>query len=224
MRPPSPGNWSSRYGWRGEGITRNFHHGLDIGWAAGRTLVAPEDGEITHYGVVPGWRLGNVQIIHGVSGYEHWLCHTAHSLRGLGSVREGQPVSVMGDTGALPGQVHVHWETRLDGARLDPEAWLARPAVDGSTPFIPATPDRKDPIMNWVQSEQTGYWYAIYEFTATKITDHADAVLVSHSIGRDSERMPSADVKVLLRLCEARAAAFSSELAAKVRATIAQEG
>lgn len=134
VRPPSPGNWSSRYGWRGEGVTRNFHHGLDIGWAAGRTLVAPEDGEIIHYGRLTGWRLGIVQIIRGVSGYDHWLAHTDHSLRGLGPVKEGQPVSVMGDTDA-PGQVHVHWETRLNGERLDPEAWLARPAGGDATPF-----------------------------------------------------------------------------------------
>lgn len=135
MRPPSPGNWSSRYGMRtASDGTVNFHHGLDIGWAAGRNLVAPEDGEIIHYGRIPGWRLGQISIIRGKSGYDHWLCHTDKSLRGLGPVKEGELVAYMGTTDA-PGQLHVHWETRKNGERLDPEAWLASFAGGGAVPF-----------------------------------------------------------------------------------------
>ena len=123
---PAIGPITSPFGEQRKGYN---HHGMDIGWlyanVAGTTrIVAPENGEITHTGRVPGWKLGIVTIIKGDSGAEHWLCHLDHTTKGLGRISQGVQVAVMGDTDA-PGQRHLHWEVRYGNDRTDPAIWLA---------------------------------------------------------------------------------------------------
>lgn len=144
-RPPSRGRFTDRYGPRRNPVTGRLeqHHGLDINAAAGRVLVAPETGTLTGYGIVPGWEAhGLVARLRDRDGWEHWLSHTDTLTAGrrIGDqLHEGDPVAYMGATGQTTG-LHVHWETRdPHGNRLDPEAWLARPAGDGA-PFTPLQP------------------------------------------------------------------------------------
>lgn len=138
-RPPSGGKWTAGYGPRRNPITgtAETHHGLDINSADGLTLVAPEDGTLTHWGPVPGWAVhGNVAIITGGDGWVHWLSHTDALAPGRtvgDQLTEGDPVAIMGMTGQTNG-LHVHWETRHNGDRLDPAAWLARTARTTDTP------------------------------------------------------------------------------------------
>lgn len=132
VRPPSDGPWNDIYGPRTNPVTgyTEIHHGLDIGDEAGTVLVFPEDGTLTHYGPVSGWSVhGNVAIIHGVSGVDHWLSHTDAPLAAVGTTAaEGTPAAVMGVTGMTTGR-HVHWETRYGTDRRDPAAWLASTAT-----------------------------------------------------------------------------------------------
>ncbi|MGD4206340.1 M23 family metallopeptidase, partial [Xanthomonas citri pv. citri] len=78
-------------------------------------------------------------ILQGASGWAHWLSHTdrlAHGLEVGAVLAEGAPVAYMGLTGQTTGY-HVHWETRWEGARLDPEGWLASFAAADARPFTP---------------------------------------------------------------------------------------
>lgn len=135
-RRPSPGNLSDPYGWRTHPIwgDRRFHGGLDIGWSAGRTLVAPADGVIIAYGWQGGW--GKRLDFRSDDGVVHYLAHTADLWVPVNSrVAEGSPIAEMGATGDVTG-VHLHWETRPGGgATIDPEEWLrgAAPASAGSS-------------------------------------------------------------------------------------------
>lgn len=162
-QPPSRGRWTDRYGVRVNPVTKRTegHHGLDINSAAGLFLVAPEDGAVISFGVIDGWEVhGRVLIILGRSGWVHWLSHCNNALIDKGApVREGQTVAVMGLTGQTDG-LHVHWETRLDGKRLNPEDWLARTAghaePEAPTP-IPETPKRKKrPMIHAAYRDDTG--------------------------------------------------------------------
>lgn len=151
-RPPSQGRWTDTYGPRVNPITgnRETHHGLDINASAGLILVAPEPATLTHWGPVPGWEVhGNVAILEGASGWEHWLSHTDRLVpaRTVGdTLNEDDPIAVMGETGQADG-VHVHWETRLNGQRLDPAAWLADTATTTSRPFPTAPISLEDDML-----------------------------------------------------------------------------
>jgi len=145
-RPPSEGPWRDRYGPR-TGQFAGDHHGLDIGDEAGTLLVAPADCTLIDYGPVPGWSAhGRVARLLDKDGWEHWLSHTDRLVPGRAvgdTLREGDPIAYQGVTGLTSGR-HVHWETRKDGARLDPEAWLARPQSGTDTPFTPEPEEDDD--------------------------------------------------------------------------------
>lgn len=133
-RRPSNGTITDPYGTRVNPITgfTETHHGEDIGADAGLLLVAPEDATIIAYGVQPGWEVhGRVCILQGASGWVHWLSHTDRLALDLGvgaTLAEGDAAAYMGLTGQTTG-LHVHWETRWQGVRLDPEGWLAHHAT-----------------------------------------------------------------------------------------------
>lgn len=136
-RRPSNGTITNRFGPRRNPVTgaAETHHGLDIGHDAGDVLIAPEDGILVAYGVVPGWEVhGRVAQILGATGTLHWLSHTDTLVTGRrvgDALTEGQPVALQGITGQTTGK-HVHWETRVEGHRDDPEAWLAHHATTTS--------------------------------------------------------------------------------------------
>lgn len=148
-RRPSNGTITDPYGTRVNPITgfTETHHGEDIGADAGLLLVAPEDATIIAYGVQAGWEVhGRVCILQGASGWVHWLSHTDRLALGLGvgaTLAEGGAAAYMGLTGQTTGY-HVHWETRWQGVRLDPEGWLADHAGLTARPF---TTDQGDTAM-----------------------------------------------------------------------------
>lgn len=121
---PSAGPITDRYGQRIHPITYkpNFHTGEDIGKAAGTRLVSPITATVAGYGPAGGF--GNRMILKN-GATEIWLCHLANAVAPVGArVQAGQHVATMGRTGTATG-VHVHWEVRSNGVRLDPAAWLA---------------------------------------------------------------------------------------------------
>jgi hypothetical protein len=167
LRPPSDGEWGHRYGPRRNPVTglEETHHGLDITATAGRTLVTPEPCTLIYYGVVPGWGAhGLVAQLHGESGWEHWLSHTDQLAPG---VRIGQEfaedinIAVMGNTGQSTG-LHVHWETRWHGARLNPEGWLAQAAALDPKP-LPTRPKWGTKMLTYARRKSDGAVFVIPE-------------------------------------------------------------
>ena len=149
-RPPTRNPVTSAYGPRIHPITgdRRMHWGEDRGWGGneGTTLRAPEAGVLTHWGYNPS--AGNRLIIRGDSGAQHSLAHNSARWPGLvvgQRIAEGQPVSIMGSTGAAAG-VHVHWEVTVDGRLVNPQSWLYRFASVGVVSIALAAPPALAPV------------------------------------------------------------------------------
>jgi murein DD-endopeptidase MepM/ murein hydrolase activator NlpD len=115
---------SSPYGPRDPRIgTSAFHYGTDfVGFP---TLVAILPGRVTAVGVLPGWKAGGIQVVvdHG-GGIVTRTMHLKSAAVSVGqSVIQGQALGTMGKTGNATG-VCGHVEVRINGAAVDPVAWI----------------------------------------------------------------------------------------------------
>jgi murein DD-endopeptidase MepM/ murein hydrolase activator NlpD len=113
----------SAYGPRGGG----FHYGIDFFPGAGTPIGAVADGVVTFAGSSGAW--GNmVRVQHNVNGQTVETLY-AHMQWGSIGVAAGQQVSVgqflgaVGATGRAYGE-HLHLEVKVNGANVDPYAWL----------------------------------------------------------------------------------------------------
>lgn len=109
---------TSRVGYRPK--FRRMHKGLDIKVYTGDTIYAAFDGRIRMTAYQPtGY--GNVVVIRHNNGLETIYGHLSKHLVKEGQVvRAGQPIGLGGNTGRSFGS-HLHFETRLVGALIDPE-------------------------------------------------------------------------------------------------------
>lgn len=109
---------TSRVGYRPK--FRRVHKGLDIKVYTGDTIYAAFDGKIRMTAFQPtGY--GNVVVIRHKNGLETIYGHLSKHLVKEGQiVRAGQPIGLGGNTGRSFGS-HLHFETRLVGALIDPE-------------------------------------------------------------------------------------------------------
>jgi len=127
-----------RVRWPTEGvITQLFtsvHTGVDIAAPYGSPIVATDAGTVSFV----GWR-GDGGL--GVCVYHDWgletcVYHSSTTYVEVGQrVTGGQRIAAIGLTGVTTGP-HVHWETRTNGALVDPmtyATYAARPAVGVST-------------------------------------------------------------------------------------------
>lgn len=95
----------------------NPHKGVDFGWrdSAGqtnKTIYMPEAGVVT---LVPNNGNDGNGVYFGHGDRSHGLLHTSQYLVSSGSfIEEGQPVAIMGATGAADG-VHLHWALKVNG-------------------------------------------------------------------------------------------------------------
>jgi murein DD-endopeptidase MepM/ murein hydrolase activator NlpD len=124
LPPPSSMSWpaagvvSSEYGERWE----RMHQGLDIAAPEGTTIVAAEAGVVFFAGWLGGY--GNTTIIdHGggvMTLYGHqssiWVSEQQQVVR-------GEAIGAMGSTGNSTGP-HLHFETRVNGAAVNPRQFL----------------------------------------------------------------------------------------------------
>lgn len=81
---------------------------------AGRSVVASASGTATTFWDTRGGRI--VDVNHGGG----WVTRYAHLLEGsqvTGSVRQGQRIGRVGNTGSSTTAAHLHWEQRRDGVR-----------------------------------------------------------------------------------------------------------
>lgn len=129
---PARGRISGVFGsqriYRG-GIAAAYHSGIDVAAGAGATVVAPADGVVT-LAPPPAFSLeGNLVIIDHGMGLTSAFLHLARAtVRPGQAVRKGEPIGVVGATGRATGP-HLHWSLVWNGARIDPQAVVARTAV-----------------------------------------------------------------------------------------------
>lgn len=121
---PTSGDVTSRFGWRNSpwGWGSDWHPGIDIANDYGTPVQATADG----YVAFSGWYGGYgkmVKIDHG-NGIETIYGHNDELLVQVGqSVKKGEVISYMGNTGASTG-THVHYEVRVNGTAVNPANFL----------------------------------------------------------------------------------------------------
>ncbi len=117
---PVPGAALSSFGKRSivNGQPRSPHSGTDFRASTGTPVESPNDGK-----VVLAQNLyfsGNTVIIDHGMGLYSYLCHlSAFRVKEGQEVHKGTVVGLVGATGRVTGP-HLHWTTRLLGARVDP--------------------------------------------------------------------------------------------------------
>jgi murein DD-endopeptidase MepM/ murein hydrolase activator NlpD len=117
-------NFSYGDGWGADRGRRN-HAGMDMGGRRGTPLFAIESGYINR---TKRQSNGALQIVmKGKSGSKYYYGHMQHVfVRGGQSVRAGQVIGTMGDSGS-PGAVHLHfeyWKSGRESAAVNPASLL----------------------------------------------------------------------------------------------------
>lgn len=129
---------SSEYGPRPLG----FHNGIDFAQAGGTPIIAAADGVVSLKNTYPDW--GNyVRINHtaltGIpnnwTGYAHM---NAPAIVNVGDyVTQGQVIGYVGTTGFSTGN-HLHFETAVEGSRMDPRLFMSAWEGTGTTGYARA--------------------------------------------------------------------------------------
>jgi murein DD-endopeptidase MepM/ murein hydrolase activator NlpD len=117
-------NFTYGDGW-GADRGRRKHAGLDLSARRGTPLFAIESGYINR---TKRQSNGALQIVmKGRSGSKYYYGHMQHVfVRGGQSVRAGQVIGTMGDSGS-PGAVHLHfeyWKSGRESAAVNPASLL----------------------------------------------------------------------------------------------------
>jgi lysostaphin len=119
---PSPAERSSPFGVRRirNGKTAGFHRGLDYAGAVGSPIYAPADGKVTLVGN-DYTLLGNCVILNHGEGLAGLYLHMSSiSVKSGQSVKKGQVLGKVGNTGASTGP-HLHYATYFHGQPVDPD-------------------------------------------------------------------------------------------------------
>jgi murein DD-endopeptidase MepM/ murein hydrolase activator NlpD len=118
---PIIGRITSNYGWRIDPVNpkagRGFHHAIDLSGKTGDPVKAAMGGTVLNATHNPN--LGNF-IILGHGDYQTLYAHlSAFSVKIGDSVKQGQEIGKIGDTGYTTGP-HLHFEVFLKGKRINP--------------------------------------------------------------------------------------------------------
>ena len=104
-----------------------YHNGTDIAAACGRPVFAATGGKIVDAGYQGSY--GNWVLIDHGNGVETGYAHNSKLLVDAGqTVVAGEIIAVVGTTGASSG-CHVHFETRIDGTRIDAEPFMMEKGI-----------------------------------------------------------------------------------------------
>jgi murein DD-endopeptidase MepM/ murein hydrolase activator NlpD len=123
-RPVTQGYVSSQFGTRTDPFTgrRAFHKGVDFAGREGAEVVAVASGVV----IWSGERYGYGQLVeinHG-NGYVTRYAHNVDNLVAVGdTVRRGQVIARMGDTGRATGP-NLHFEVLLNDKPVDPLTYV----------------------------------------------------------------------------------------------------
>jgi septal ring factor EnvC (AmiA/AmiB activator) len=102
--------------------TRTFRNGVDIEAAEGTGIEAVLAGQVVYTGWFKGY--GNLIIIdHGDELFTLYAHVSEIHVKEGDSVRQGQRIGAVGDTGSLSGP-RLYFEVRYRGKPQDPEQWL----------------------------------------------------------------------------------------------------
>ena len=122
---PCAGHISSNYGYRlspFDGITRQFHSGLDIGAPMGSAIKAAMAGRVSQVGFNDS--LGNFVIITHHSGYRTLYAHMSKVRVTAGAyVETGQRIGDVGNTGLTTGP-HLHFTVYKNGVTVNPRSLM----------------------------------------------------------------------------------------------------
>jgi murein DD-endopeptidase MepM/ murein hydrolase activator NlpD len=125
-RPVTAGYISSRFGTRTDPFTGRhaFHKGIDFAGREGAEVVAVASGVVSWSGERYGY--GQlVEINHG-NGYVTRYAHNVDNLVAVGdTVRRGQVIARMGDTGRATGP-NLHFEVLLNDRPVDPLTYIGK--------------------------------------------------------------------------------------------------
>ncbi|HEY3672948.1 MAG TPA: M23 family metallopeptidase [Acidimicrobiia bacterium] len=122
---PVPGPITSGYGYRTDPITgaTAYHSGIDIGAPCGTPIKAAGTGMILTAGFNSGG-YGNMTLINHGNGLSTLYGHQSSIIVSAGqSVTQGQVIGYVGSTGKSTG-CHLHFEVRVGGNPVDPNAYL----------------------------------------------------------------------------------------------------
>ncbi|MBF4463133.1 MULTISPECIES: M23 family metallopeptidase [unclassified Rathayibacter] len=131
---PAAGRITGTFGPRdsistGGGSTNSYHRGTDLAGGCGIPIFAAHSGTVVYAG--PNGTYGNwVLIDHGQgisTGYAHIVAGGIYVSVGE-QVEAGQQIAAVGTTGASTG-CHLHFETRVNGAAVDAQPFMAARGV-----------------------------------------------------------------------------------------------
>ncbi len=116
---PIPGPINSPFGPR----WGKFHAGIDIGSPHYQEVIAAADGEVIYANETRG-ALGKAVVLQHDRGLRTVYAHLSIIIAREGdTVRQGQPIGGVGETGRATGP-HLHFEVRRNGVPLNPEDYL----------------------------------------------------------------------------------------------------
>jgi murein DD-endopeptidase MepM/ murein hydrolase activator NlpD len=122
---PVPGPITSGFGYRTDPVTgaTAYHAGLDIGAPCGTPIKAAGTGNVISAGFNSGG-YGNMTLINHGNGLSTLYGHQSSIIVSSGqSVTQGQVIGYVGSTGKSTG-CHLHFEVRVGGNPVDPNAYL----------------------------------------------------------------------------------------------------
>ena len=113
------------------GSSFSLHNGIDLAAQEGTNVFACGSGKI----VFAAYRImsGNTVVIEHLPGLFSLYYHLKDLKVKVGDmVGIGQVLGTIGMTGLATGP-HLHWELRISGVAVDPEAFIQRPLIDKTT-------------------------------------------------------------------------------------------
>ncbi len=141
--PAGSWGWSAGFGVAGPLWSSGHHTGQDFSVPSGTPVLSAAAGVVISTG--DGGPYGNLVQIQHADGVQTWYAHLSAISTAVGTnVRPGQVIGAVGSTGNSTGP-HLHFEVRIDGAQVDPKAWLeGAPAVGvaGGATFDPELADQ----------------------------------------------------------------------------------
>jgi hypothetical protein len=135
--------------------TTNRHKGTDFGHNPDINVYAPADGTVTY---VPNNGNDGNGLYYTAEGVQIGLLHLSKSFVGSGdTVKAGQKIAVMGETGAAQG-VHLHWAVKRNGQFIDPMSLIK--GDDMSTDAV--TPEEND-LLGWLATGTPGQSHPVFK-------------------------------------------------------------
>lgn len=107
------------------GWKKSWHKGLDLGGWEGQPVAAPAAGTVVHraYGVVNG---NTLVVGHGLGVFSVYMHLLDCAVQQGEAVKAGQVLGQVGGSGGF--SPHLHWETRVFGVPVHPQAFLRLPS------------------------------------------------------------------------------------------------